>query len=166
MSQENQNLSSKPIQCVVLTIHDGTSSNHDSSGKLIESLLHEGGHEVVYRRVVKQSEAAVREAFAEALADDECEVILTTGGIGVSHKDEVWNILHNLYQKRIDSFGNLLNTLIFAESGPACLYSRPSAGIIEKHPVFSLPLNSTSIRVALEKLILPELNTLVLEARK
>lgn len=166
MHRENQKIASKPIQCVVLTIHDGTSSNHDSSGNLIESLLHEGGHEVVYRRVIKQTEAAIREAFAEALADEDCEVILACGGIGLSHKDEACDVLYNLYQKRMEGFGSLLTALVFAECGPACLHSRPSAGIIERHPVFSLPLDTAPIRIALEKLILPELNNLVLEAHK
>ncbi len=132
----------------------------------MESLLHEKGHEVVYRRVVKHSAAAIREAIAEALADEDCEVILTMGGIGLSSKDEAFETLTSLYEKRLVGFGEMLAYLVFEETGSACLTSRASAGVIEGHPVFSFPLDPIAIRLGLEKLILPELATVLTGIRK
>ncbi len=152
--------------CVVLTLNDGTSATHDPHGKQVESLLHEKGHEVVYRRVIKHSAGAIREAIAEALADDECQVILTLGGTGLSHKDEAFETLSALYEKRMVGFGELLTALVYEETGSACLYARPSAGVIEGHPVFSLPLDSIAIRLGLEKLILPGLADVLIGIRK
>lgn len=152
--------------CVVLTLSDGTSANHDPSGKLVESLLHEKGHEVVYRRVVKHTAASIREAIAEALADEECEVILTMGGIGLSSKDEAFETLTSLYEKRLPGFGELLTFMVFEETGVSCLSSRASAGAIEGHPVFSLPLDPIAIRLGLEKLVLPGLGNILTEIRK
>jgi molybdenum cofactor biosynthesis protein B len=164
--QDSHKLDKHAIGVVVLTVNDGTSSSHDTNGKLIESLVHENGHEVVYRRVIKHTSAAVREAIAEALADEECEVIITTGGIGLSSRDTVHEILIKLYEKQIDFLGSLLCILGFSEKGPCCLLSRPSAGIIENHPVFSLPMDPTLIRIALEKLILPSLGNILVDAKR
>lgn len=165
-SNNSKSKQPRTAHCVVLTIHDGTSSNHDTGGKLIESLLHEKGHEVVYRRVVKHSSAAIREAIAEALADEECEVVVTNGGTGLTHKDETFETLSDLYEKRVAGFGEVFNTLAYSEMGASCLLYRPSAGVIEKHPVFSLPDDHTAIRIGMEKLVLPELGTILTELQK
>lgn len=163
---DTKKLTSLTAHCVILTLSDGTSANHDPNGKLVESLLHEKGHEVVYRRVVKHGASAIREAIAEALADEECEVILTMGGIGLSSKDEAFETLSTLYEKRLAGFGDLLAVLVYEETGMACLTSRASAGIIEGHPVFSFPLDPIAIRLGLEKLILPGLGNILTEIRK
>ncbi len=154
------------VGCVILTISDGASANHDGNGRLIESLLHEAGHEVVYRRVVKQGAAPLREALAEALADEECEAILISGGTGLSRKYETFETLDNLYEERLTGFGPLLTSLAFAEVGPSCLLYRPSAGFVERHPVFSLPDHHVLIRVGMEKMVLPELRTILHEGRR
>ena len=64
-------------------------------------------------------------------------VILTMGGIGLSSKDEAFETLNSLYEKRLAGFGDLLAVLVYEETGMACLTSRASAGVIEGHPVFS-----------------------------
>lgn len=161
-----QNTAALTAHCVVLTISGDTSANHDIHGKQVESLLHEKGHEVVYRRMIKHTAAAIREAIAEALADEECEVIVTLGGTGLSHKDEAFETLSSLYEKRLVGFGELLTHQVFEETGSACLYARPSAGVIEGHPVFSLPLDPIAIRLGLEKLILPGLAAVLTGIRK
>jgi molybdopterin adenylyltransferase len=160
-SRDSSKASRKAVSCVVLTLNDGTSAHHDSNGALIESLLHEGGHEVTYRRVVKHTSTAIREAVAEALADEECQAILTIGGIGLTHKDEAFETLSPLYEKRIEGFGAILDSLAFPEVGPSCLMSRASAGIVEGHPVFSLPEDPVVLRIAMEKMILPQLASIL-----
>jgi molybdenum cofactor biosynthesis protein B len=145
-------------RCVVLSICDTMSVDHDTNGKVIESLLHEKGHEVTYRRIIKNKGAAIQEAIAEAIADDECDVILTTGGTGISRKDQTFKTLSRLYEEPIPGFSELFHQLAYLEIGSACLLSRASAGIIEGHVVFSLPGSSGAVRLAMEELILPELS--------
>jgi molybdenum cofactor biosynthesis protein B len=156
-----KSLKTATAHCVVLTIQDGTSASHDSNGKLVESMLHAEGHEVVYRRVVKHTSTAIREAIAEALADEECEVIIASGGDGLSRKDEAFETFTSLFEKRLEGFAGVLHALAFSESGASCLLTRPTAGIIEGHPVFSLPDDPVLLRVGLEKLILPQLSSIL-----
>ena len=155
------NTPSATARCVVLSISDSVSVDHDTNGKLIESLLHEKGHEVTYRRIIKNKCAAIQEAIAEALADEECDVILTTGGTGLARKDETFRTLSKLYEEPIPAFSDLFHHLAYLEVGSACLLSRASAGIIEGHVVFSLPGSSGGVRLAMEELILPELSHLL-----
>jgi len=160
---------SKPpltVHCVVLSITDSRSVDHDTDGRIIESLLHEKGHEVVYRRIIKNDPSAIKEAIAEALADEECEAIITAGGTGVSRKDVTYTTLSKLYEEPLPGFGEVFRNLSYEEIGSAAILSRASAGIIEGHPVFSLPGSTGAVRLAMNELILPELSHIVGELRK
>jgi len=151
--------------CVVLCIADSISVNHDANGKVIESLLHEKGHDLIYRRIIKNKPEAIKEAVGDALAEDDCDFILTTGGTGLTRKDITIQTISELYEKEIPGFGELFRSLSYQEIGPAAMKTRASAGIIEGHPVFSLPGSPSAVQLGMEMLILPEIVDILAELR-
>jgi len=153
------------VRCVVLSFSDSLSADHDANAKTIESLLHEKGHDVVYRRIVKNKCDTIKEAIAEALADEECDAIITTGGTGLSRKDSAYQALSSLYEEPLPAFGELFRYLSYLEIGSKALLARASAGVVEGHPIFSLPGAPGAVRLAMEELILPQLVSLTNELR-
>ena len=150
-------------RCVVLSISGSLSSDHDKNARTIENLLHGQGHELVYKRILKNHEPHIREGLADALADDECNAILITGGTGVAKRDITFNILSQLYESEIPGFGELFRDLSYKELGPKAMLTRASAGIIEGHPVFSLPGSPAAVKLGMERLIIPTLSDIIQE---
>lgn len=151
--------------CVLLCVSDSISAGHDTNGKEIESLLHEKGHELIYRRIVKNQPEAIKEAIGDALAEEECDFILTTGGTGLARRDITIRTVSELYDDEIPEFGELFRSLSYQEIGPSAMKTRASAGIIEGHPVFSLPGSPSAVRLGMEMLILPEIGEILAELR-
>ncbi len=148
-------------RCVVLSISGSLSSDHDKNAHAIEELLHGQGHELVYKRILKNHENTIREGLAEALADEECNLILITGGTGIAKRDITFSILSQLYESEIPGFGELFRDLAYKELGPKAMLTRASAGIIEDHPVFSLPGSPSAVKLGMERLIIPTLNDIM-----
>ena len=147
--------------CVVLCVSDSISAGHDANGKEIESLLHEKGHELIYRRIVKNQPEAIKEAIGDALGEENCDFIVTTGGTGISRKDVTINVLSELYEEELPGFGELFRALVFQELGSTALRTRACAGLIEGRPVFSLPGSPAAVKIGMENLILPEIGALL-----
>ncbi|MCA9450053.1 MAG: molybdenum cofactor biosynthesis protein MoaB [Candidatus Omnitrophica bacterium] len=150
-------------RCVVLTISGSISSDHDKNAHLIESLLHGQGHELIYKRILKNHENTIREGLAEALAEEGCNLILITGGTGIAHRDITYDILRQLYDSEIPGFGELFRDLAYKELGPKAMLTRASAGLIEGHPVFSLPGSTLAVQLGMDRLIIPTLNDILSE---
>ncbi|MCA9411655.1 MAG: molybdenum cofactor biosynthesis protein MoaB [Candidatus Omnitrophica bacterium] len=148
-------------RCVVLSISGSLSSNHDKNAHFIENLLHGQGHELIYRRVLKNHENTIREGLAEALAEEGCNLILITGGTGIAKRDITYDILRQLYESEIPGFGELFRDLAYKELGPKAMLTRASAGIIEGCLVFSLPGSPPAVKLGMERLIIPTLNDIV-----
>lgn len=150
-------------RCVVLSVSGSLSSDHDKNAFIIENLLHGQGHELVYKRILKNHENTVREGLAEALADEECNLILITGGTGIAKRDIIYDILRQLYESEIPGFGELFRDLAYKELGPKAMLTRASAGIIEGCPVFSLPGSPPAVKLGMERLVIPTLNDILSE---
>ncbi len=150
-------------RCVVLSISGSLSSDHDKNAHIIENLLHGQGHELVYKRILKNHENTIREGLAEALADEECNLILITGGTGIAKRDITYDILKQLFESEIPGFGELFRDLAYKELGPRAMLTRASAGIVEGCPVFSLPGSPPAVKLAMERLIIPTLNDIMAE---
>jgi molybdenum cofactor biosynthesis protein B len=152
------------VRCFVLTISDTRTTENDTSGDAIVRLLENAGHVVVDRRIVRDDSGAVREAVLTAapLVD----VIVTTGGTGITSRDSTYEALAAVLQKRIDGFGELFRMLSYAEVGSAAMLSRAAAGNIGRTAVFALPGSEQAVRLAVTKLILPEIGHVVRELRR
>jgi molybdenum cofactor biosynthesis protein B len=152
------------VRCFVLTISDTRTEANDASGGAIVELLTGAGHQVAGRRIVRDDPAAVRESVQSAV--NTADVIITTGGTGITARDSTYEALAALLDKRLDGFGELFRMLSYAEIGAAAMLSRATAGSIGATAVFSLPGSEHAVRLAMTKLILPEIGHVVRELRR
>jgi molybdenum cofactor biosynthesis protein B len=150
------------VRCFVLTISDTRTPGTDTSGDAIVSALQNAGHELAGRTIVKDDPDAVRQAVRAADAD----VVITTGGTGITSRDGTYEALSAMFEKTIHGFGELFRALSYEQVGPAAMLSRATAGTIGRKAVFALPGSEQAVRLAIEKLILPEVGHVVRELRR
>jgi molybdenum cofactor biosynthesis protein B len=145
------------LGCSVLTVSDTRTAADDSSGDLIQSLLLGAGHKVLERAIVRDEREAIARAARAAIARADIDALLVSGGTGVAPRDCTIEALQPLLYKQLDGFGELFRMLSFEQIGPAAMLSRALAGSADRTAVFALPGSSGAVRLALERLILPEL---------
>ena len=156
----------KSASLAVLTVSDTRTPEDDRSGRLACSLLEAAGHRVVAYRVLPDEPDAIVRCVEEWLVRDDCDGILVSGGTGISPRDCTWEALSGLLEKRLDGFGELFRMLSYEQIGSRAMLSRALGGIARRKPLFSLPGSPAAVRLALEKLILPELGHLLGELKK
>ena len=151
------------VRCFVLTISDTRTSANDTSGVAIAQLLEANGHDVAGRSIVKDDPDAIRSTLQKQLDASTAQVIITTGGTGITSRDSTYEVVSNLFDKRLEGFGELFRVLSYQEIGPAAIMSRACAGTAQGKIIVSLPGSENAVRLAMTKLILPELGHLVRE---
>lgn len=154
------------VRCYVVTISDTRTEETDTSGRAIADLLRAGGHEVVGRGIVKDNPTQVRDAIERQLANPNVQIIIATGGTGISSRDGTYEVVSNFFQKRLDGFGELFRMLSYEQIGSSAMLSRACAGLVAGRIVVSLPGSEAAVRLAMEKLLLPELGHLAREASR
>ena len=151
---------------LVLTVSDTRSASDDTSGKLIAERLEAAGHGVVERAIVKDDRDAIRSAVLRGIARPDTDVVIATGGTGVSPRDSTPEAVEPLLDKVLHGFGELFRALSFQEIGAAAFLSRALAGTAQRTAVFVMPGSSAAVRLAMDRLILPELAHLVGQLRR
>ncbi len=152
------------VHCYLLTISDTRTEATDTSGRAIFDLLFADGHQVAGRRIVRDEPAEVRAAIEAQLANPTVQAILTTGGTGITSRDTTFETIDALLDKRLDGFGELFRVLSYQEIGSAAMMSRAQAGLARGKVIISMPGSEDAVRLAMTKLVLPELGHLVREA--
>jgi molybdenum cofactor biosynthesis protein B len=157
------------VRCFVLTVSDTRTEDTDTSGDAIANALTLAGHLVVGRAIVRDEPALVRMIIEKQLAADPskgAQVIITTGGTGITSRDSTFETINALLEKRLDGFGELFRMLSYEEIGAAAMMSRATAGLVKKRIVLSLPGSEAAVHLAMQKLVLPELGHLVQQAQR
>lgn len=154
------------VRCFVLTVSDTRSEATDSGGRAIADLLTSHGHHVSARRIVRDEPAQVSAVVREQLEDGALDAIITTGGTGITSRDSTFEAVSGLLEKTLVGFGEIFRMLSYEEIGPAAMLSRATAGLAKGKIVIALPGSEHAVRLAMTKLILPELGHMVREARK
>src|SRR4026209_1465051 len=149
------------VRCYVLTISDTRTTAPDTGGRAIAELLEAGGHEVSGRAIVKDDPDAIRAAIAAQLDGSTARVIITTGGTGITSRAFTYEVVCNLFEKRLEGFGELFRMLSYHEIGPAAMMSRACAGTAHGKLIVSLPGSENAVRLGMNKLLLPKLGHLV-----
>ncbi|MEQ1896080.1 MAG: MogA/MoaB family molybdenum cofactor biosynthesis protein [Vicinamibacterales bacterium] len=150
----------------VLTVSDTRTEATDSGGGAIRELLTAAGHTVAGHQIVPDEPAQVRALVELALANPDVQVVITTGGTGVTSRDSTYEAVAALLEKRLDGFGELFRALSYQEIGAAAMLSRAVAGTVGRKAVFALPGSEHAVRLAMTKLILPELGHLAQQLGK
>jgi molybdenum cofactor biosynthesis protein B len=154
------------VGCFVLTVSDTRTPETDTGGGVIRELLTGAGHTVVGSRIVRDEPADVTRVVREACADARVQVVILTGGTGITSRDSTFEAVELLLDKRLPGFGELFRVLSYEQVGAAAMLSRAQMGIHARRVVVSLPGSPNACRLALEKLLLPELGHLVREVSR
>jgi molybdopterin adenylyltransferase len=152
------------VRAFVLTISDSRTEATDTSGAAIVEALTGAGHVLTGRKLLKDDPGPVTNAVRSATVS--ADVIITTGGTGITSRDSTFEAISKLLEKRLDGFGELFRMLSYEEIGAAAMLSRACAGTIRRTAVFSLPGSEKAVRLAMTRLILPELGHIVRELRR
>jgi molybdenum cofactor biosynthesis protein B len=153
-------------RCFVLTISDTRTEATDTSGAALVSMLEAAGHAVAGRKLVKDDPTAIRGVVSYAAKAGTNDAVITTGGTGISARDGTFEALSSLFDRRLDGFGELFRSLSYQEIGSAAMLSRATAGVIGHCAIFVLPGSENAVRLAMSKLILPEIGHVIRELRR
>ena len=164
--QEHKAQAPASVGCFVLTISDSKTPETDTSGALIRELLSAAGHRVTGHAIVKDDPEQVAAVIRSGCAAPSVEVFILTGGTGITSRDSTYEAIEGLLDKRLAGFGELFRMLSYQEIGAAAMLSRAQGGVVQGRVVFSLPGSPNACRLALEKLIIPELPHLIREVRR
>jgi molybdenum cofactor biosynthesis protein B len=154
------------VATVIVTVSDTRTLETDTGGALVEEMLTAANQPVTARRIVPDEPEAIRAALDQAMADSECRAVIFTGGTGVAARDVTPDVLEPELDRLVPGFGEIFRMLSYEEIGSAALLSRAMAGLKQSKIVFAIPGSRGAVRLAMEKLILPELGHLAGEATK
>ena len=154
------------VRCAVITVSDSRTMETDRGGALIVEMLTAAGHETVAREIIPDDPQQMR-PLVKRLADPQrLDAILMTGGTGITARDLTFDTIAGLLTKEMPGYGELFRMLSYDEIGPASMLSRAIGGVLDQVIVLTMPGSTAAVRLAMEKLIVPELAHLVHEARK
>jgi molybdenum cofactor biosynthesis protein B len=154
------------VRCFVLTVSDTRTVQNDTSGLAIRDLLVTAGHQVAGSAIVRDEPAQVIQAVRQQIANADVQVVITTGGTGIASRDGTYEAIDTLLEKRLDGFGELFRMLSFQEIGAAAMMSRAIAGTVQRKAVFVLPGSEHAVRLAMKRLIIPELGHVLQQLSK
>lgn len=151
------------MRCAVVTISDTRIPETDTSGNAIAQLLTGAGHLLLQRKIVRDDPMAILATLNSLLEDPQSQVVITTGGTGITSRDSTYEVVGKLLEKRLEGFGELFRMLSFQEIGPSAMLSRACAGTARGKILVSLPGSEHAVRLGMTRLVLPELGHLVRE---
>ena len=164
--EKHREASPGQVRVAVLTISDTRTPETDTGGNVIVDLMKEAGHEILRREIVKDDAPQIEVFLQELLSDANVDAVITTGGTGISARDTTYEVVSRVIDKKLDGFGEVFRMLSYEEIGAATILSRAIAGAAGSKFVACLPGSTNAVRLALTKLIVPELGHLVYEIAK
>ncbi len=164
--QEQKAQAPRSVCCFIVTVSDTRTEATDSSGRAIAELLTAAGHHVEGHTIVKDDAELVRDTIVRQLANPDVQAVITTGGTGITSRDSTYEAVSAMLQKRLDGFGELFRLLSFEQIGAAAMMSRACAGLSSGRIIVALPGSEAAVRLAMEKLVVPELAHMVQQAQK
>ena len=167
-SQEHQALGAKygPLGFAVITFSDSRDEQADTSGKYLREAIVQAGHRVARYAIVKDDQEQIRTQVEGALADPAVAVIVTNGSTGIAARDNAYDVIAGLLDKRLDGFGELFRMLSWDQVGAAAMLSRAVGGIARGKVIFSLPGSTKAVKLGMDQLILPQAGHLYFELHK
>jgi len=147
-----------PLNIAVLTVSDTRTEAEDGSGALLRDRAQAAGHRVLAKEIVRDDVYQMRALFSRWIADPEIQVVLATGGTGLTGRDSTPEAVAPLFDKAIEGFGELFRQVSFEEIGTSTVQSRAIAGLANGTLIFCLPGSSGACRTAWERILEPQLD--------
>ncbi|MGC2444326.1 MogA/MoaB family molybdenum cofactor biosynthesis protein [Candidatus Binatus sp.] len=152
---EHEKHARKNLKLGVITASDSRTPETDASGKLIRTMLEAAGHRVDYYEIVRDDREKISAALVNNL--ENLDAIIVNGGTGITSRDNTTEVVKSLLDKELEGFGELFRMLSFNEIGAAAMMSRAIAGVRHGKFIAALPGSTDACRLAIEKLLLPQL---------
>jgi molybdenum cofactor biosynthesis protein B len=149
------------VNCAVVTVSDTRTTETDKSGQIIKELLLASGYSVGYYTILKDEPAQIQAIIAQLSDIADINAVIFNGGTGIAPRDTTYDAIEGLLEKTLPGFGEIFRFLSYQEIGSRAIASRAVAGVYQQKLIFSVPGSSNAVRLAMEKLILPELVHLV-----
>lgn len=160
-------VNTRPLRVAVLTVSDTRDKETDKGGKTVIKYIEDANHVVQAYTIVKDEYESIHAQVKAWGHDNAIDVIITTGGTGIAKRDVTLEAVKDLYEKEVPGFGEIFRYLSYSEDiGTKALASRAEAGVINEALCFSVPGSVGAVKLAMEKLILPEMAHLVYEINK
>lgn len=166
-TQEHKQAAPNQVHCKIITVSDTRNKDTDKSGKLMIEMLENAGHIISDYVIVKDEAKPIKMEVLKGCSDPEIDVVLTNGGTGIAKRDVTIETVQGIFEKDITGFGELFRMLSYQEDiGSAALLSRAAAGVVNDKAVFATPGSTGAVKLAMDKLILPEIGHVVRELKK
>lgn len=166
-TKEHKQAAPSQVRCKVITVSDSRTEDTDKSGKLMKEMLVSAGHKIVDYVIVKDEAEPIKDEVLKGCSNPDIDVVLTNGGTGIAKRDVTIETVQSLFDKEIPGFGEIFRILSYQEDiGSAAILSRAAAGVVNDSAVFSTPGSTGAVRLAMEKLIIPEIGHVVRELKK
>lgn len=169
MRSVDQHRSEAPdsVNCYIVTVSDTRTPETDKGGSAAEALLAEAGYSIAGREIVKDDYDDIRELVHKCAANPAIEAVILTGGTGIAPRDVTYEAVESLLDKKMHGFGEIFRYLSFTEDiGTAAILSRAVAGTVGRTAVFSVPGSVGAVKLAVGRLIIPELRHVMREIYK
>ena len=153
-------------RCAVITLSDTRTAATDKSGSLIRELLQAAGHAVSLHEVIPDDPSLLVPLLRTAIARQDVDVVLTTGGTGIGRRDVTVPLIESMLDQKLPGFGELFRMLSWEQIGSGAMLSRAVGGIVGGKPLFALPGSTKAVELAMTKLVVPEIRHLLRELRK
>lgn len=154
------------LRVALVTASDSRDASNDEGGRLLRTLAEQAGLTVAAAALLREEPEALRAHVTDLCASGGVDAVLVTGGTGIGPRDRTPEAVGALFERRLDGFGELFRMLSFQEIGAAAMLSRADAGVVGRALVFLLPGSPAAVRLAMERLILPELAHAVGQLRR
>lgn len=166
-TKEHKEQAPKSVKCKIITVSDTRNKETDKSGRLMIELLTAAGHVITDYCIVKDEVGPIRDEVFKGCENPEIDAVLINGGTGIALRDVTIETVRELFTKEITGFGELFRLLSYQEDiGSAAILSRAVAGVVNNKAVFSTPGSTGAVKLAVTKLILPELGHVIRELQK
>jgi len=129
-------------------------------------MLRDAGHSVVFYQLVKDEPSKIKSAIKKAVKNKKVQAIIINGGTGIAKRDSTFEAVDGMLEKRLDGFGEIFRALTYQEIGSPAIMTRATAGTYKGRIIFSTPGSENAVRLAMEKLILPELGHILQQLSK
>ncbi|WP_283153881.1 MogA/MoaB family molybdenum cofactor biosynthesis protein [Guptibacillus hwajinpoensis] len=167
MSSEDHKKDAPSIRALIITVSDTRTVETDKSGDVIYSLLEHNSHMVGQRKIVKDEQEEIRHAIQKGIDDKGVDVVLLNGGTGISKRDVTYEVVEAILEKELAGFGELFRMISYTDDiGTPAMLSRAIGGVTGETAIFAMPGSSGAVKLAMSRLLLPELPHIVRELHK
>jgi molybdenum cofactor biosynthesis protein B len=159
MAGIDESLPRVPVRIAILTVSDTRGEEDDRSGKAVRERAESAGHYVVGRVIVRDERGEIEAQLRAWIEDPEVDVVISTGGTGITGRDVTPEAFHALYEKEIPGFGELFRTISFSKIGTSTIQSRATAGVANGTLLFALPGSTGAVRDAWDEILVHQLDS-------